>query len=233
MKLKENELSEFPEQVKLAAETGVNGEEGVGVDKEFKMGDKINITLTGTVTEVGEGGTSFAIGEDGAIDIVKEEPAPEEEVGAEEEESEELGQEMTDQAGGAAGESKVKEYTAESAIAEHKLMLEDKAFVESHLDEKSPEGWEGTVKAMKGQKGITNPWALSHWMKNKGYKSHMKETMEEAPKVAEGKLPADASENPEGYIDTLLESMGGVVRNTNPAKDEPYIIDGQDIQKFF
>ena len=39
--------------------------------------------------------------------------------------------------------------------------------------EKSPEGWEGTVKALKkhGDK-VDNPWALAHWMKNKGWKSH-------------------------------------------------------------
>lgn len=38
--------------------------------------------------------------------------------------------------------------------------------------EKAPEGWEGTVKAMKDEPGIDNPWALAHWMKSKGYKSH-------------------------------------------------------------
>lgn len=42
------------------------------------------------------------------------------------------------------------------------------------LDEVSPPGWEGTVKAMKKHKDIDNPWALSWWMKNKGYKSHKK-----------------------------------------------------------
>jgi hypothetical protein len=36
----------------------------------------------------------------------------------------------------------------------------------------APEGWEGTVKEMKKDKDIDNPWALSHWMKNKGYESH-------------------------------------------------------------
>lgn len=40
------------------------------------------------------------------------------------------------------------------------------------VDEKSPKGWEGTVKSMKKHKDIDNPWALTHWMKNKGYKSH-------------------------------------------------------------
>ena len=40
------------------------------------------------------------------------------------------------------------------------------------LSEEAPGGWEGTVKAMKGKKDIDNPYALSHWMKNQGYKSH-------------------------------------------------------------
>jgi len=39
------------------------------------------------------------------------------------------------------------------------------------LDEKAPKGWEGTVKAMKDEPEIDNPYALAHWMKNKGYKS--------------------------------------------------------------
>lgn len=41
-----------------------------------------------------------------------------------------------------------------------------------NIREKSPEGWEKTVKAMKKHKNIDNPWALAHWMKNKGAKSH-------------------------------------------------------------
>lgn len=40
------------------------------------------------------------------------------------------------------------------------------------LDEVSPPGFEGTVKAMKKHKEIDNPWALAWYMKNKGYKSH-------------------------------------------------------------
>ena len=39
------------------------------------------------------------------------------------------------------------------------------------LKEKAPEGWEDTVKAMKDEPEIDNPWALAHWMKNKGYKA--------------------------------------------------------------
>jgi hypothetical protein len=40
------------------------------------------------------------------------------------------------------------------------------------MAEKAPKGWEGTVKAMKDEPGIDNPFALSHWMKKKGYQSH-------------------------------------------------------------
>lgn len=40
------------------------------------------------------------------------------------------------------------------------------------MKEVAPSGWEGTVKAMKKHGDIDNPWALAHWMKNKGMKSH-------------------------------------------------------------
>ena len=43
------------------------------------------------------------------------------------------------------------------------------------LAEKAPKGWEGTVKAMKKHKEIDNPYALAYSMKDKGYKSHVKE----------------------------------------------------------
>ena len=43
------------------------------------------------------------------------------------------------------------------------------------VNEVSPEGWEGTVKAMKKYKKIDNPWALAYYMKSKGYKSHKKD----------------------------------------------------------
>ena len=50
---------------------------------------------------------------------------------------------------------------------------------EDLLAEKAPKGWEGTVKAMKKHGDeIDNPWALAHWMKNKGYKSHKKESIQ-------------------------------------------------------
>jgi len=40
--------------------------------------------------------------------------------------------------------------------------------------EVAPEGWEGTVKAMKDEPGVDNPYALAWWMKGKGYQSHKK-----------------------------------------------------------
>ena len=40
--------------------------------------------------------------------------------------------------------------------------------------EVAPEGWEKTVKAMKDEPGIDNPYALAWWMKGKGYQSHKK-----------------------------------------------------------
>jgi hypothetical protein len=42
------------------------------------------------------------------------------------------------------------------------------------MNEVSPPGFEGTVKAMKKHKDIDNPYALAWYMKNKGYKSHKK-----------------------------------------------------------
>jgi hypothetical protein len=43
------------------------------------------------------------------------------------------------------------------------------AMMEAAITEKAPEGWEATVKKMKKNKKIDNPWALAHWMKSKGY----------------------------------------------------------------
>lgn len=48
------------------------------------------------------------------------------------------------------------------------------------LAEKAPKGWEGTVKAMKKHTEIDNPYALANYMKNKGMKSHKKESVEDS-----------------------------------------------------
>jgi hypothetical protein len=54
------------------------------------------------------------------------------------------------------------------------------------VNEVAPKGWEGTVKAMKDEKGIDNPWAMAWWMKKKGYESH-KEAKEGAIFAVKGK----------------------------------------------
>jgi len=46
--------------------------------------------------------------------------------------------------------------------------------VNQAMTEKAPPGFEGTVKKMKKDKDIDNPWALAWWMKNRGEKSHIK-----------------------------------------------------------
>jgi hypothetical protein len=57
---------------------------------------------------------------------------------------------------------------------------------QSPVTEKAPEGWEGTVKAMKKHPEIDNPWALAHYMKNKGYKHHKEESVEMMEKAPPG-----------------------------------------------
>jgi hypothetical protein len=47
---------------------------------------------------------------------------------------------------------------------------------EQGVAEVAPLGWEKTVKAMKKHDNIDNPFALAWSMKNKGYKSHKKES---------------------------------------------------------
>ena len=54
------------------------------------------------------------------------------------------------------------------------------------VNEVAPKGWEGTVKAMKDEKGIDNPWAMAWWMKKNGYTSH-KEVKEGAIFAVKGK----------------------------------------------
>lgn len=72
---------------------------------------------------------------------------------------------------------------------------------EESIEEKAPEGWEKTVKAMKDEPGIDNPWALAHWMKGKGYKSH-KEAVE-LPKVT---IPSAIKTKLDMAIDKIKDS---------------------------
>lgn len=77
------------------------------------------------------------------------------------------------------------------------------------ISEKAPKGWEGTVKAMKKHDDIDNPWALSHWMKNKGYKSHKKaEEMTESFKLEDGTiLKEGAMEGLKALVTRFLEDL--------------------------
>ncbi len=52
--------------------------------------------------------------------------------------------------------------------------LVEKALKGELVSEDSPPGFKGTVKAMKDEGEIDNPYALAWWMKKKGYKSHKK-----------------------------------------------------------
>jgi hypothetical protein len=71
---------------------------------------------------------------------------------------------------GGAGQHKDKKKAEKQGDVKHKKEL---ATMES-----APDGWEGTVKAMKKHKDIDNPYALAWSMKNKGYKSHKKEAFQ-------------------------------------------------------
>ena len=61
------------------------------------------------------------------------------------------------------------------SLAKAEKEKEEEDVVKEGLDEVAPPGWEGTVKKMKGDKNIDNPWALAWWMKSKGYKSNANE----------------------------------------------------------
>ncbi len=56
--------------------------------------------------------------------------------------------------------------------------LVDQVASGKRMDEVSPPGYEGTVKAMKKSGEVDNPYALAWWMKNKGYKSNKKDSGE-------------------------------------------------------
>ena len=87
--------------------------------------------------------------------------------------------------------SDVTREQANGASAQRKMGKDGDIYeVGAELTEKAPKGWEGTVKAMKKHKDdIDNPWALAHWMKNKGYKSHKKaEEMTESFKMDDGTI---------------------------------------------
>jgi hypothetical protein len=82
-----------------------------------------------------------------------------------------------------------EEYTEEELVEAWNDMNSDKKFLREcrahkKMNEVAPPGWEGTVKAMKKHKDITNPWALAWHMKGKGMKSHKNECMKKPFKKA-------------------------------------------------
>ncbi len=48
---------------------------------------------------------------------------------------------------------------------------------EAPVEAKGPKGWENTILRMK-KHGIKNPWALAHWMQNRGMHPHPKQLQE-------------------------------------------------------
>ena len=72
--------------------------------------------------------------------------------------------------GDVAMQNKFDKMTADKVISAFKPFMENKKVT----NEVAPEGWEKTVKAMKDEPGIDNPWALAWWMKGQGFKSHKK-----------------------------------------------------------
>ena len=82
--------------------------------------------------------------------------------------------------------------------------------------EVAPPGFEGTVKAMKKEKGIDNPFALAWSMKNKGYKSHKKadgtpkneevDSVDEALKGDQHKIDKNKNGKIDGHDFKLLRS---------------------------
>jgi len=65
-------------------------------------------------------------------------------------------------------------YLAEEALggaakAARRIGQQSEVTAEEDKEAVAPKGWEKTVKEMKDEPGIDNPWALSWWMKDKGY----------------------------------------------------------------
>ena len=85
------------------------------------------------------------------------------------------------------------------------------------LQEVSPPGWKGTVKAMKKHKEIDNPWALAWHMKNKGNKPHYKDQEGKPEKKAKYKNEQTKG----GYMtfDQFLMEKTGCTCCCEPCKD--------------
>ncbi|HET8688773.1 MAG TPA: hypothetical protein VFM18_19320 [Methanosarcina sp.] len=80
------------------------------------------------------------------------------------------------------------------------------------VKETAPEGWEGTVKKMKKHKEIDNPWALANYMKDKGYKSHVKEDAEKSQLLQLKKELAEANQNDSEAVTRIIIELRKVER---------------------
>lgn len=96
-------------------------------------------------------------------------------------------------------------------LLSHIAEKDDEPDFELDTTESAPKGWEGTVKAMKKHKEIDNPWALAHYMKNKGYKSHKKEQVEEKKKYPFAGAKVGHKEGPAGQLRTGPARAGKLV----------------------
>jgi hypothetical protein len=88
---------------------------------------------------------------------------------------------------------------------------------DSLFGETAPKGWEGTVKAMKKHKEIDNPYALTNYMKNKGYKSHKKEDVAEG---FNGEYDDEAG-MADNNLETLRRTVDGIDHVINSGDNLP------------
>lgn len=95
-----------------------------------------------------------------------------------------------------------------------------------YLDEVSPPGWEGSVKAMKKHKDIDNPWALAWSMKNKGAKAHYKATKKGEPEKKAEYADEDEvgpSEDEQPWREGFLGEEGPSERSYDSARTEHHL----------
>lgn len=97
----------------------------------------------------------------------------------------------------------------------------DEDYGDFDQNESAPQGWEGTVKAMKKHKEVDNPYALANYMKNKGYTSHKKESVEtgeDMTKLHEGEIQqASAIVTAKTMVDRVgrwIEELSGMENDT-------------------
>jgi len=78
------------------------------------------------------------------------------------------------------------------------------------VNEAAATGWEKTVLAMKKHKEIDNPWALSHWMKKKGY------TPQNESVVAEESIEETGTLKKVAY---MVKATKDIIKNRGREKD--------------